>query len=536
MGEIIRRPLPPVALPFTGERLTSEYGGQTEIEHLQRYLMARELCRGKDVLDVASGEGYGTALLAQVAQSAVGVEIAAEAVAHAARSYTASNLRFIEGDARKLPIPDAAFDVVVSFETIEHFLEQEQFVREVRRVLRPDGIFVVSTPDRDQYSLAETPPNAFHARELTAAEFAELLNREFAHAQILLQRPVWGSVLLPCPANGATPLCFERRGPEFWEGSAGLARPVYAVAIASAQPLPPAPPSIYIETSRLGLLSPAEVDAHRVRAEQLIEAERARAEAASAGLREQLGQADASLSNLQAELEAERQRARDSEASHQQQAGQAEATLRTELEAERQRARDSEASHRQQAGQAEAALRAELEAERQQRSATEETQQQLLQAERERGRAREAALQAEVAEREQRLEAATAEQRALVYSNEMTERACQVLREQLAEARAGHVREVEEARHRALEAQQRSRALDQHVTELEQHLSEAVGERAYLSSHSANLEEAVRVIRASRSWRITAPIRTLGHMVKRKRANLVGTHKDPSRSEREDRP
>src|SRR4051794_1754714 len=110
MGEIITRPTPLVPMPFTGERLTSDYSGQTEIEHLHRYLLAREWCRDKDILDVASGEGYGTALLAQVARSAVGVEIASDAVAHASSSYIRENLHYVQGDARSLPIADAYRD------------------------------------------------------------------------------------------------------------------------------------------------------------------------------------------------------------------------------------------------------------------------------------------------------------------------------------------------------------------------------------------------------------------------------------------
>src|SRR5271166_4681844 len=167
MGEIIQRPLPPTPLSFTGERLTSAYGGQTAIEHLHRYLMAREWCRGKDVLDVASGEGYGTALLAQVARKALGLEIARDAVEHANGAYKADNLSFLVGDARALPCPDACFDVVTSFETIEHFAEQSLFLREIRRVLRLGGLFIVSTPDRDNYSPAESPANPFHVKELT---------------------------------------------------------------------------------------------------------------------------------------------------------------------------------------------------------------------------------------------------------------------------------------------------------------------------------------------------------------------------------
>ena len=79
MGEIFARPFPVTALPFTGERLTSEFGGQTEMEHLHRYMLARHLCRGRDVLDIASGEGYGAALLGQVASTVIGVEVAEDA-------------------------------------------------------------------------------------------------------------------------------------------------------------------------------------------------------------------------------------------------------------------------------------------------------------------------------------------------------------------------------------------------------------------------------------------------------------------------
>ena len=72
MGELIRREAAATPLDFSGERLTAATSGQVEIEHYHRYFLAREFCRGKDVLDVAAGEGYGTALLAQVARSAVG--------------------------------------------------------------------------------------------------------------------------------------------------------------------------------------------------------------------------------------------------------------------------------------------------------------------------------------------------------------------------------------------------------------------------------------------------------------------------------
>jgi SAM-dependent methyltransferase len=275
MGEIIGWPKPSSPMPFTGERLTSDYGGQTQIEHLHRYLLAREWCRGKDVLDVASGEGYGTALLAQVARSAVGLEIAPEAAGHAGGAYHAENLRFVCGDARTLPCADCAFDVVTSFETIEHFAEHGCFLDEIRRVLRPGGQLIISTPDRDNYSPAESPANPYHVRELTAAEFNTLLRSRFSDVSVLLQRPIFGSVLLPTGASELPPLCYERRGDQHFEGSTSLSRPQYVVAFASNDVAVALPPSVYIDTGRLGMSRPTDAEAKLQHALSALDTERA---------------------------------------------------------------------------------------------------------------------------------------------------------------------------------------------------------------------------------------------------------------------
>jgi SAM-dependent methyltransferase len=254
VGEIFRWEHPADALPFTGERFTSETSGQIEIEHLHRYFLARELSRDKEVLDIASGEGYGSALLAQTASSVVGVEIDAEVVAHATQAYSRPNLRFVHGDARAIPLPAASVDVVVSFETIEHLYEQERFIAEVRRVLRPDGVFIVSTPDRDVYSPPDSPANPFHVRELTISEFEQALRNHFAHVDCLLQRPMLGSALLPAHAATTGPaLTFERRGDDYFEGSVGLPRAFYAVAVASAWPIAIPAACLYIEAGNVGL-------------------------------------------------------------------------------------------------------------------------------------------------------------------------------------------------------------------------------------------------------------------------------------------
>lgn len=236
---------------FTGERMTSAMAGQIAIEHYHRYLFARSFCLGKDVVDVASGEGYGSAQLAQVARSVIGIEYAGDTARLAGVNFPRPNLRYVNGDARSLPLPDASVDVVVSFETIEHFAGQEAFVSEVRRVLRPDGCFIVSTPDRDNYAPTGSPTNSHHVRELSRPEFNHLLGQHFAHVHSLYQRPLIGSALVAETPAPAVPLVFERRGPDRFEACIGLPRSLYIIAVASNAPITVPPNSLYIERSDL---------------------------------------------------------------------------------------------------------------------------------------------------------------------------------------------------------------------------------------------------------------------------------------------
>ena len=152
-----------ISQDFTGERMTPSVTGQVAFEHYHRYCLARDLVAGRDVLDIASGEGYGAAILADVARSVVGVEIDEATVTHAIAAYNAPNLRYVQGDALAIPLPDASVDVVVSFETLEHLRDQNRFLLETRRVLRPNGLFIVSTPDRLVYSAPGQAPNPYQS-------------------------------------------------------------------------------------------------------------------------------------------------------------------------------------------------------------------------------------------------------------------------------------------------------------------------------------------------------------------------------------
>jgi len=177
------------ALPWTGERFVPGVKGQVEMEHLHRYIAAMQLCHGKDVLDIASGEGYGCFMLAQVAKTVVGVDIDSDSVRLATEKYAANpKMHFKVGSCNAIPLEDESLDVVISFETIEHISEQEEFVLEVKRILRKNGVFIVSTPDRVAATPLDSPANPYHIRELYRDEFYRMLKKRFKEVEFFARR------------------------------------------------------------------------------------------------------------------------------------------------------------------------------------------------------------------------------------------------------------------------------------------------------------------------------------------------------------
>jgi SAM-dependent methyltransferase len=159
-------------------------------EHWHRYRYAVPFVAGKTVLDIASGEGYGSAFLADHADQVYGVDVSEETVQHARQAYVRNNLRFVQGSADDIPISgEHRFDVIVSFETIEHLdaPAQERFAREVKRLLRPDGVLLISTPNRATYAGAGEHKNPYHLHEFTRDEFVRFLRQHFEHVQMLSQ-------------------------------------------------------------------------------------------------------------------------------------------------------------------------------------------------------------------------------------------------------------------------------------------------------------------------------------------------------------
>lgn len=218
-------------MEFTGERFVPSEQGRIRLEHYHRYAMVRDLVRGKRVLDVACGEGYGTNLLAEIASSATGVDISDEAVRHASATYPKANLLFQQGSAISLNFPEQSFDVVVSFETLEHLAEQEQMIAEIRRVLTVEGILVISTPNRPIYSEESGEHNSFHVKELDFAEFDELLKTTFERTEYFGQRLLISSVIQGIESQPDTGALWSDDGTALACHAPKLVDPIYFVAV-----------------------------------------------------------------------------------------------------------------------------------------------------------------------------------------------------------------------------------------------------------------------------------------------------------------
>ena len=213
------------------------------IDHLHRYALALSLADGKNVLDVASGEGYGAALLAQRASFVTGVDLAEEAINHAAIKYCADNLMFRQGSATALPLASQSVDIVVSFETIEHHDRHDDMLREIKRVLKPSGLLIMSSPDKLNYSESPGIVNPFHVKELYADEFRRLIQTYFGKALFLSQKHVFGSIITVDNATGP----FREFSGDYNEvhETANLSAPVYNICLASNEALPQLPHSFF---------------------------------------------------------------------------------------------------------------------------------------------------------------------------------------------------------------------------------------------------------------------------------------------------
>ncbi len=164
-------------------------------EHLVRYLLAINYIKEKKVLDIACGTGYGAHILAPYCKEIVGLDNSDDAINLAKKRYIHKNLSFLKTDATSTNLNPSSFDVIISFETIEHIENQRAFLSEIMNLLKPDGLLLLSCPNI-AWSKKHNIKNEFHFREYTYHEVRNLLSPYFKFIDIAAQYQISGSLII----------------------------------------------------------------------------------------------------------------------------------------------------------------------------------------------------------------------------------------------------------------------------------------------------------------------------------------------------
>jgi ubiquinone/menaquinone biosynthesis C-methylase UbiE len=179
----------------TGERLEPGTYNETTIEHLHRYALVLDLIKNKIVLDIACGEGYGSNLMADVASSVTAIDNNSDAIGKANSKYRKKNVTFVEGNVEQIPLPASQFDIAISFETIEHVRDYSKMLSEIKRVLKPEGLLIISTPNKKTYSEESGRHNPHHVKEFYEKEFEGLLQGYFQNIEMWQQQTTLVSLI-----------------------------------------------------------------------------------------------------------------------------------------------------------------------------------------------------------------------------------------------------------------------------------------------------------------------------------------------------
>lgn len=181
---------------WTGERLETHVTNEAMLEHLHRYAIVKNLVKGLNILDIACGEGYGTNILANYATQVTGIDIDDFTINQAGAKYNSKNIIFKRGSILNIPEPDNIFDIVICFETIEHVSDHLRALGELKRVLKPDGLLILSTPEKKYYSDESNFKNTFHEKELYELEFKSLVSDFFKYNKFYSQRSFATSLII----------------------------------------------------------------------------------------------------------------------------------------------------------------------------------------------------------------------------------------------------------------------------------------------------------------------------------------------------
>lgn len=161
-------------------------------EHKQRYWFCSKFIKNKIVIDIACGSGYGSDILANSGpKKVIGIDNNKENINYASKMFPNKKITYIRSDAHKLPLESSSADIIVSFETIEHLEKPKRFIKEIQRLLKPKGLLILSTPNRE----TSYEDNPFHLKEYTLEELEFLLS-EFSECKYYGQRRVNKIIIL----------------------------------------------------------------------------------------------------------------------------------------------------------------------------------------------------------------------------------------------------------------------------------------------------------------------------------------------------
>lgn len=156
--------------------------------HCADYKKAQFVINKKNVLDIGCNSGYGTYILSKSCNKIVGVDVSKNAIDVAKQKYKKNNLNFQVIDGEKLPFGDNVFDIITSFQVLEHVADYDNYFKEILRVLKPRGVLLLTTPNAEiRVKPGMKPWNRFHVHEFRSDELSDILQKYFSSTSVFGQ-------------------------------------------------------------------------------------------------------------------------------------------------------------------------------------------------------------------------------------------------------------------------------------------------------------------------------------------------------------
>jgi len=157
------------------------------LRHFMAYKYAKKFVKGKSVLEIGCGMGYGANYLSKFVSNIIAIDISKKCVMHCHTKHKIEKLNFLQASGLSVPLKDGSIDVALSFQVIEHIEPKKvkDYLSEVKRVLRDGGVFIVSTPNKKLRLLSfQKPWNPEHKKEYDYKEFKKMLGNVFEEVKV----------------------------------------------------------------------------------------------------------------------------------------------------------------------------------------------------------------------------------------------------------------------------------------------------------------------------------------------------------------